>query len=140
MPVMKSELAILRDEWLEGDEGKSMADLSTLPKDDPKYLRNRLELAFLAGAQAEVKAQEVVAEKLLEAPFFFSSSEEYKAKKQQALDLISEWGGIDGDHHKKWLLDKLVKLLSYDYEQWVKDYQKGEDGPDTYEWDSGIAP
>lgn len=59
---------------------------------------------------------------------------------QKALDLIEEWGGIDGGHHKQWLLDQLVRELSPDYEQWVKDYESGEDGPHTYEWDKGIAP
>ena len=61
-------------------------------------------------------------------------------KVKVALDLIAEWGGIDGGHHKQWLLDKIVRELSGDYEKWVKEYEDGEDGPDTYSWDEGIAP
>jgi hypothetical protein len=58
-----------------------------------------------------------------------------------ALELIRQYGGIDGAHHKQWLLDQLVRLLARQgYDVWVKQYKKGEDGPDTYEWDIGIAP
>ena len=62
------------------------------------------------------------------------------AKRQQALDLIAEWGGTDGGHHKQWLLDQLVRTLANDYTEWVKAWEDGEDGPQTYEWDEGIAP
>ena len=62
------------------------------------------------------------------------------AKRQQALDLIAEWGGIDGGHHKQWLLDQLVRTLADDYHTWVKKWEYGEDGPQTYEWEEGIAP
>ncbi len=58
----------------------------------------------------------------------------------RALDLIMKYGGIDGSHHKQWLLDQVVQVLSLDYPQWVKDYNDGEDGPETYEWDVGSAP
>lgn len=61
-------------------------------------------------------------------------------KIEEALGLIEEYGGIDGAHHKQWLLDQLVHVLADDYEQWVAEYQKGEDGPETYLWDEGIAP
>jgi hypothetical protein len=64
----------------------------------------------------------------------------YKEKVKKALDLIDEWGGIDGGHHKQWLLDQLVRVLSDDYDEWVNSYQDGEEGPETYEWDTGIAP
>lgn len=61
-------------------------------------------------------------------------------KVQAALDLIFEWGGIGGGHHKQWLLDQIVRKLSDDYEAWVASFESGEDGPHTYEWDTGIAP
>ena len=58
----------------------------------------------------------------------------------KASALIYEWGGIDGSHHKQWLLDQLVRVLADDYEAWVEKYRKGEDGPETYDWDEGIQP
>lgn len=58
----------------------------------------------------------------------------------KALDLIYEWGGIDGAHHKQWLLDQLVIVLSNDYDEWVKEFEIGDEGPQTFEWDTGIAP
>ena len=61
--------------------------------------------------------------------------------REQVLDLIIQYGGIDGAHHKQWLLDQIVRTLTGDaYENWVKEYQDGEDGPETYLWDEGIAP
>ena len=64
-------------------------------------------------------------------------------KEKKALNLIEEDGGIDGAHHKQWLLDQLVRALTDEpdgYTEWVTAYEAGEDGPDTYYWDSGIAP
>ena len=57
-----------------------------------------------------------------------------------ASDLIFRYGGIDGGHHKQWVLDQLVRILSDDYKAWIKEYEDGEDGPKSYEWDEGIAP
>ena len=61
-------------------------------------------------------------------------------KVKEALGLIGVWAGIDGEHHKQWLLNELVHVLADDYDKWVADWENGEDGPKTYEWDNGIAP
>jgi hypothetical protein len=58
----------------------------------------------------------------------------------KALDLIFQYGGIDGGHHKQWVLDQVVRKLAPNYRAWVKEFEAGEDGPKTYEWDKGIAP
>jgi hypothetical protein len=61
--------------------------------------------------------------------------------KNKILALIWRYGGIDGDHHKQWLLDQILRiLLKNKYTKWVKEYQNGEEGENTYEWDEGIAP
>ena len=58
-----------------------------------------------------------------------------------ALGLINRYGGIDGAHHKQWLLDQVVRRLTESrYDDWVKAHKQGEDGPDTYDWDEGISP
>ncbi len=57
------------------------------------------------------------------------------------LLLIYCYVGIDGDHHKQWLIDKIVRTLTgEEYEAWIKVYENGEDGPQTYKWDVGIPP
>ena len=62
-------------------------------------------------------------------------------KVQAALTMIGEFGGYDGGHHKQWVLDQVVRILTGDnYNDWIADYCDGEDGPDTYEWDEGIPP
>lgn len=63
-----------------------------------------------------------------------------KEQKQikQALEIVGKFGGIDGEHHKQWVLDQVVRALSDNYDEWEQ--KAGEDGPDTYEWDEGIAP
>jgi hypothetical protein len=59
----------------------------------------------------------------------------------QALDLATKYAMIDGSHHKNWVIDQMVRALCGDvYEAWVWAYEAGEDGPQTYEWDTGIAP
>jgi hypothetical protein len=58
-----------------------------------------------------------------------------------ALDLIIRYGGIEGDHHKAWVLDQVVRILTGDeYEEFVFEACKGEDGDWTYSWECGIAP
>lgn len=61
-------------------------------------------------------------------------------KIRAALDVITQYGSIDGDHHKQWVLDQVVRILADDYHEWVLEFCDGEDGPDTYDWDEGIAP
>lgn len=57
-----------------------------------------------------------------------------------ALDMARN-GSFDGGHHKMWVIDQIVRILaSDDYGQWVAESCKGEDGPNTYAWDVGIAP
>lgn len=62
-------------------------------------------------------------------------------KIQAALSLAIEYGGIDGAHHKDWVIDQIVRTLAGDgYDQLIAEAKDGEDGPDTYEWEVGIAP
>lgn len=58
-----------------------------------------------------------------------------------ALDLVVRYGGIDGSYHKQWVLDQVAQALTGEnYEDMVTYACDGEDGPDTYDWDVGIAP
>jgi len=64
-----------------------------------------------------------------------------KKRIEKALEIIIECGQIDGAHHKTWVIDQIVRLLTDDeYDAWIKNYCKGEDGLDTYSWDVGIVP
>jgi hypothetical protein len=85
-----------------------------------------------------------------------------------AIIYISRYGGIDGDHHKQWVLDQVARILhgvpviitmarwsdgteemrhrtgeaTESYLRWV-DEQRGElcgDGLHEYEYSEGIAP
>jgi hypothetical protein len=58
-----------------------------------------------------------------------------------AVKLGLDFGQTDGGHHKMWVIDQMLRhLLGDRYEQTIADYLAGEDGPDTYDWDEGIAP
>jgi len=47
-----------------------------------------------------------------------------------ALDLAVRYGQIDGDHHKAWVIDQVVRLLAADgYNELIDS-----------DWDTGIAP
>ena len=62
----------------------------------------------------------------------------------KALQLAFDWGQVDGDHHKMWVIDQMVRALlgdGYEYTQWVEAYQEiDEEGEPQYFWDEGIAP
>lgn len=75
---------------------------------------------------------------------------------ENALEVIRRYGSIDGEHHKTWVIDQVVRALlgcksgsEYEsiqyvknaaYEEFVIEQKSGENGPDTYDWDDGIAP
>ena len=60
-----------------------------------------------------------------------------------ALSIAWRYGQIDGEHHKMWVIDQMVRCLcgsQEEYEKWVAKYQKPLENGDHYEWDSGITP
>lgn len=59
---------------------------------------------------------------------------------EAALEIAFRFSQIDGDHHKAWVIDQMVRSLTGDkYEEWVENYRFDENG-EEYEWDEGIAP
>ena len=84
---------------------------------------------------------------------------------EEAIALARSYGGFDGGHHKMYAIDQIVRALTdcpveiksakdckgfeYKYEAYgeseayksfIKEYRAGEDGPETYDWDVGVAP
>jgi len=58
-----------------------------------------------------------------------------------AIEIANRFGQIQGSDHKMWVIDQMLRaLLGEDYEKFVREANEGDDGPDTYEWDTGIAP
>jgi len=70
--------------------------------------------------------------------------EKYKELEDKMSDAIAlgiRYGGIDGSHHKDWVIDQMIRLLSgREYDDIIKDACDGEDGPNSYEWSEGTAP
>ncbi len=83
----------------------------------------------------------------------------------KALEYAVRYGGIDGAHHRAWVIDQMVRALtgcpmvegmgvdgnaehytfakqgeSEEYRALVADAKAGEDGPETYSWEEGVAP
>ena len=88
-----------------------------------------------------------------------------KERIDKALKYAIKYGGIDGAHHKDWVIDQMVRALtgcpmetgeakdykgnpytyeaqgeSEEYNKLVADACDGEDGPETYGWEIGIPP
>jgi hypothetical protein len=60
---------------------------------------------------------------------------------KKALEIALSYGQIDGSHHKAWVIDQIVRALTGSkYEEVIKANKVGEDGPETYDWDEGVAP
>lgn len=84
---------------------------------------------------------------------------------QEALAIAHGSAGVDGAHHKMWVIDQMIRALtgcprllraardvngnpyiyeaygeSDDYTAWVAEFCNGEDGPTTYEWDTTGTP
>jgi hypothetical protein len=69
------------------------------------------------------------------------TDDELQERIDAAISLAVQFGGIDGDHHKAWVIDQMVRALAADaYDEIVRDACDGDDGPETYTWEEGIAP
>lgn len=56
---------------------------------------------------------------------------------KEATRMILQYGGIDGGHHKMWVLDQVLRILNLEnYEAVLKE----SDPDDEFGWDTGIAP
>lgn len=57
-----------------------------------------------------------------------------------AMNVIERYGSFEGDHHKQWVLDQVVRALlgQKGYEEWVSGMN--DNGGDYDPWDAGIAP
>jgi hypothetical protein len=67
--------------------------------------------------------------------------EKLETARRAALDNACSYGGIDGAHHKTWVIDQMVRALTgSDYDATIDKWCNGEDGPNTYNWDCGVAP
>ncbi|WP_104565831.1 hypothetical protein [Ralstonia mannitolilytica] len=70
-----------------------------------------------------------------------SQQEELLRRRDEALDIAVRFGGIDGEHHKAWVIDQMCRaLLGDEYDAFVAEVKDGEEGPDAYDWDVGVAP
>lgn len=81
------------------------------------------------------------------------------------LELFNQYGSIDGAHHKQWVIDQALRIItkcperlvenvdeqgrrytytvlgeSRAYNDFVARYEAGDDGELSYEWDEGRAP
>jgi hypothetical protein len=65
-----------------------------------------------------------------------------KEKINAALKVALQYGSTEGGHHKAWVIDQMCRALldEHEYDGFVALAKDGKDGPDTYEWDEGIAP
>lgn len=62
---------------------------------------------------------------------------------QKALNIAWDNGTIDGDWHKMWVIDQMVRALcgsEEEYNKWVMAYEKPLEDGDCYKWEYGIAP
>lgn len=108
-------------------------------------------------------ARSYLGERLVRRPSPFDMIE----RERWALEFIVRYGQVDGAHHKQWVLDQVARVLlgtqvevyearwsdgateerirlsetpSSKYLAWVKEQRAGEDGPETYDYDVGVAP
>lgn len=64
----------------------------------------------------------------------------------KACNLVWDYGYVEGEHHKQWLIDRMLReLMTHDeYRQWVKNYNEPEEDENgdeiALEWSEGTAP
>jgi len=69
-----------------------------------------------------------------------------KSKINEIEKLITTYGQVDGDHHKLWVIDQIMRIIKQDkYYEFVEKYEHSDDEGYLHEekiylWDTGIAP
>lgn len=61
---------------------------------------------------------------------------------KKALSIAWSYGQIDGNHHKMWVIDQMVRALCAnedEYTNWIKTYETPYE-EEYYVWDIGVAP
>lgn len=120
-------------------------------EDDIKTIKNLLQMlenGFLTEEMCPIRSWDPVPKYASALAHILSDYEANKIKLQEleeerkkVLDLIFEYGQIDGGHHKMWVIDQIVRILTKDkYNEWIKNYVYDEETGDIYSWDKGIAP
>ena len=56
---------------------------------------------------------------------------------KEAVEIALNYGSIDGDHHKMWVIDQMLRKIlgNKEYKKAMKALDKNDDS-----WDEGIAP
>lgn len=60
-----------------------------------------------------------------------------------AIGIAWRYGQIDGEKHKMWIIDQMVRALfenEIEYSRWVRAYEVPTLDYNCYEWNTGIAP
>lgn len=119
--------------------------LNKLPKGSKTYEEHLLTLNIIETLKEKDKyikhSEEITTDMNEDINKLLSEIEEKDKQIEKVLDLIFEYGQIDGGHHKAWVIDQILKILTKDkYDEWVKNYVYDEETGDTYSWDKGIAP
>ena len=58
-------------------------------------------------------------------------------KIEKVIELIADYGFMDGEHHKIWLIDQILRTMTGCPSKGENDEYKHITGDD---WDTGIAP
>lgn len=68
-----------------------------------------------------------------------SNEQAFQLRVEAAMQIIERYGGIDGAHHKQWVIDQVARALTGPrYDIWVHEMTSGENS--DYFWEVGIAP
>ena len=70
------------------------------------------------------------------------NTEQLRKRIASALEIARDFGQINGDHHRLWVIDQMVRALTGDaYERWVLAVSSNlHDPSEPYGWETGIAP
>lgn len=141
----------VKAQYLAGDGHIYRNEWITIVQRTLKGTQEELKKITELGTQADAQAKRRPTHRLV---CRYGGKMTAKKRIEKALKL-AEYGSYDGGHHKMWVIDQIVRALtgckldktntefikeSEEYLKWVDNFKYGEDGPETYAWDTGIAP
>jgi hypothetical protein len=66
---------------------------------------------------------------------------EMKDRIEKALVIAVRFNHVEGENHKAWVIDQMVRALAgIEYQKIVDDVSNRAPGQEKYIWDIGIAP
>lgn len=68
------------------------------------------------------------------------NSSNFQLRCEKAIEFALQYGSFDGEHHKQWALDQIIRILCGNLNNYKKRLKQWNSDEEYDPWDEGIPP